>query len=254
MRVTHWLAGMAIGVLVGVTGVLRAAPAGTRPAAVDVDYVPPVGEAPARRLAGGSRNCGWLKTHLVLLAPSGHVGRTVSERPVLYWYLSEATSKPIEIALTPFDPAAPSKKSAPVVDVVLKGPHAAGIHRFDVAALKDAPAAKLEAGRQYDWVIEVIAQEANASANPVAATRLECVAVPEGLAEKLTKATPLQRAAALAKAGLWYDAVAALTGAIDAQETDPASAATLRAARQHLLKGQGIVEADDGGMQDVAGK
>ena len=64
-------------------------------------YNPPKRRAPAGRVGGGTRG-GRDVFVLSVLAPD-HSGFTTNEQPTLYWYISNATTLPIELTL--MDPA-----------------------------------------------------------------------------------------------------------------------------------------------------
>src|SRR5262245_24307949 len=62
-------------------------------------YKPPLRGAPSGRVGGGTRS-GAARDMFVLsaLVPED-TGLTVSEQPVLYWFISTATTLPVEIAI-----------------------------------------------------------------------------------------------------------------------------------------------------------
>src|SRR5688572_19448877 len=65
------------------------------------EFVPPAGAKPAKRMGGTANRCSEdPKLYVSVLAPADTVGFTAREQPVLYWYLSKATSDPVEIAIT----------------------------------------------------------------------------------------------------------------------------------------------------------
>lgn len=231
---------------------LWAAPRAAQGADDDIDYVPPASGAPGHRLGGASRTESKGLPDVCVLAPKDTVGQTTREQPVLYWYLSGPFKGTIEIAITPMDPANPSHKQASIVDAVLKGPHEAGLHRFDLVKPGDEPPVKLKEGQQYEWAVVVLGQDRNGSVNPTATCRLQRVAEPEALHAKLKDGSGAQKASAYAKAGIWFDAIAALNDLIDAKTGDAEAANKLRATRRKMLAAQGLNEDEQGKIVDVA--
>ncbi|MBK7949098.1 MAG: DUF928 domain-containing protein [Deltaproteobacteria bacterium] len=125
------------------------------------------------------------------LAPR-HAGRTVSPAPSLWWYLSEATDRPIRFQLVD------QRSIDPVAERVLAGPTAAGFHSIDLAQL----GAGLEPGQLYEWSIMIEVDPERPVSNPRsygAIVRLEKDPVPASVPEA-------ERAHAQARAGIWYDA------------------------------------------------
>src|SRR4029453_11147001 len=61
-------------------------------------YKPPQRGAPTRRVGGGPRRPGDQLPTIAVLAPD-HPGLTIHEQPSLYWFLSEATTYPVEVTL-----------------------------------------------------------------------------------------------------------------------------------------------------------
>jgi hypothetical protein len=215
----------------------------------DLDYVPAVKDAPARRIASGSRPCLFSSIRVWLLCPADHVGLTTRESPVIYWYLNEPTRLPVDIAVTPKS----ERASEPVLEITLKGPHQAGLRKLDLgAAAEGGKPVKLESGRQYEVAIEVVERHAAGSANPVAFCRVERVPMSEPLTNALKASDESAAPAAFAKNGVWFDAIAALNDRIEAAKADPKTAQALRAARRKLLMAQGIIE-DQAGKISEAG-
>lgn len=152
-------------------------------------YVPPRRGAPKTRVGGGTRS-GGEQVHLALLAPE-HTGLTRSPSPTLYWWLSADHPGPVEVVVTAENGVTPVLRLRP------PAPVAAGIHAVDLTAA----GLTLEAGVPYRWSVAIIRDENARSRDVVATATLEYLPP-----ERAVSAD----AGALAAAGLWYDAMAAL--------------------------------------------
>jgi hypothetical protein len=181
------------------------APVGT-PAQVgqrgEIFYVPPAKGAPGRRVPGASRGSNFAAASAVtieLLAPDGHAGETVSPAPILYYFVSGPIHLPVQFTIS-----APHR-AAPVLENDIPPPRAPGIYALPLTDFRS----RLEEGTVYTWSISVIADPRERSNDIVASASLLRVA-PDPALESAIRAAPAQRRAALlAHAGLWYDAVAA---------------------------------------------
>jgi hypothetical protein len=183
----------------------------------DDDFIPPSSSLPAQRTGGASRSGADVK--LSVLAPADSVGRTAREHPVIYWYISADTDKPIEISVN--DMA--SKET--VADTELKGPTKAGVHKFDLAqATLDGQKVKLKAGSSYEVIVTVINDDKAGSKDPTATCRIQRLDPKNADApnDAAKESDPAKRAAAYGKAGLWFDYLDALNEAIEKKPNDDA--------------------------------
>jgi hypothetical protein len=156
-------------------------------------YKPPFRGAPGGRVGGASRSASAPRMALPaieLLAPPDHTGVTARADPVLYFSISRAAQWPVQFTISaPMQPA-------PVVDVSIPSPGAAGLYAVSTGKYR----VRLQPGTVYTWSVSVVLDPRAWSRNIVAsATILYDPAI----------ATSAPGAAALAGAGLWYDAVAA---------------------------------------------
>jgi hypothetical protein len=220
-------------------------PAESVPADFDLDYEPVVKDAPASRGWGASRS-GQAKQppRLYLLAPADFIGTTTREQPTLYWYISEPTQRTIEISLTPVDdPRSRGRALAdPVLSRTISGVKDAGVQKLDLSG-ENGP--KLKKGVRYKWVVELVTSETDGARNPFA----ECMLtrVEEPAAVRGGDSSGARAAAAYAKAGVWYDALATLNDAIaDSPDSKP-----LRDARRKLLQSHKLVEDDSGNIREA---
>lgn len=201
--------------------VLTLAPAAPAFPQAVVQYRPPAGDLAPRRVGGNARSVPASLPSVAVLAPD-HLAFTVSERPTLFWYLSAPTQARIEIVVV--DPRWPG----PLVEAVVAGERA-GVQAFDLAR----HGVRLEPGVAYEWSVAVVADTAQRSRDVVAGGVVQRVEPSAELRGRLADTDAQRRAGALAAAGIWYDALAALSG-------DPG----LRATRAGLL--------DQAGLADVA--
>lgn len=85
-------------------------------------------------------------TGIAALVPAAGLGRTTKVQPLLLWHLEEATHCRVDFVLN--DP----RRTTPLVDRVLEGPHAAGFHGVSLQEL----GVSLERGVVYTWFVQVV--------------------------------------------------------------------------------------------------
>lgn len=170
-------------------------------------YVPPRRGAPTTRVGGGTRSGSQGTPSVEVLAPP-HTGLTGKAAPTLYWWLSNDYQGPLELVVTPRDETEPLMKRR--MDDTFR----AGLHALDLAA-NDVI---LEPGKVYQWSVALVRDDERRSHDVVAIATIE-----------RTQASASQEPGDLAAAGLWYDAVEALSRAAE-------SDAAWRDARADLLE------------------
>jgi hypothetical protein len=212
-------------------------PAPTAPAPVlprKPAYKPPKVDAPAVRVAGGSRGGNFDGVVLQALVPD-HAARTISAAPALYWFQSKPAKARFEISIT-----VPGQAKS-VLQRTGDGQRTAGIHRIDLASEKDAngKAIELKPGVEYRWTVALVPDNESRSKDIIAGGVVQRVEATKELQEKLETATPAERACILAENGLWYDAFALLSQLSGANAKD----GDLRNARADLLAAIGLKEA-----------
>ena len=185
-----------------------------------VIYTPPRRGAPVRRVGGGTRTTGATRTVVSVLAPET-VGLTIRAQPTLYWYLSEDVDNRVVLTLVDEDAI------DPVLETMLAPPARPGIQALDLESL----GVRLEPGRSYEWEVALLDDSGDRYRDVYARGAIERVAASAELRARLESGSALDRAEALAEAGIWYDAVDELSRAIDAS----ADAGTMRAERRSLL-------------------
>ncbi|HKC96129.1 MAG TPA: DUF928 domain-containing protein [Nitrospira sp.] len=191
-------------------------------------YKPPVRGAPGGRVGGGTRTDG--QTYRIsVLAPS-HTGQTIHEQPVLFWYLSKAMSTPIEFTLVEPGVAQPS------VETVLQPPFQPGIHSVRLADF----GVRLVPGKAYRWFVAFVVNSERRSKDILAGGTIERIEPSSTLMSKLAEASKTEMPYVYAEAGLWYDAILAVSDLIEAAPSESG----FRKERAALL--------DQVGLSDIA--
>jgi hypothetical protein len=176
--------------------------------------------APRGRVGSGVRGGGGEGSPLLPLAPD-HVGFTIEEQPSFYWFLSHDTSSALEFTLRD------DRAVKPVVEIRLQSPAQAGVHR---TSLKDL-GIKLAVGVQYKWYVTLLQGQEASSKDIVAGGTIERLDLIEALPHLEVPKTE-DKVHRFAAAGIWYDAIRAISEQIEASPND----AGLRCKRAHLLK------------------
>ena len=166
---------------------------------VDIDNVeysaPQVGK-PQATVGAGSRCPTTVAPSIFLLAPH-QTGASIHAQPNLYWYMDGDTEADIDFVIVPQD-MEPSAK--PLLKKIYEGHQSAGVHTVSLAQ-EDV---KLQEDQQYKVTVMLHASPDNDhSKNPYSIAYLAIVARPASLREN-------PDGPALARAGLWYDAIDAL--------------------------------------------
>lgn len=158
-------------------------------------YVPPHRGAPSpnRRFGGGTRGGAAAPPAAIqALAPTDHTALTLQEQPILYWFSSSEIKAPVELALTD------ENGSTPEFEANLAPPLRAGIHPIRLADY----GVRLSLGKRYRWSVALVFDPDRRSKDILTYGWIQRV-------EKGAHATDF------AKAGLWYDAVMAISEQID---------------------------------------
>jgi hypothetical protein len=192
-------------------------------------YKPPTGAGNIpTRVSGGARGENGIDAALLALVPD-HLALTTHAQPSLFWFQSKPAKAKFE--LTVVEP----KKPTPLVSLTSPGADKPGVHRIKLARYK----VELQPDVVYEWSVAIVPDAENRSKDVIAKGVIKRVNVSEDLAKKLENANDLERAAAYAQAGIWYDALDAISNAIEAHPDD----VSLREQRASLLKQVGLSEA-----------
>jgi hypothetical protein len=193
-------------------------------AAVDMPvYRPPQRGAPGGRVGGSSRGIGPEdKLPLLSVLAPDHTGLTVQEQPSLFWHLSKSTPYPIEVTVID------DHTIRPLLERRISGPIQPGVQRLRLAD----DGVRLSLGVPYRWFVALVVDPDNRSRDILAGGAIERIAPPEALRAKLARAGNAQAPSIYAEAGLWYDALSAISDLIDAAPHDR----RLRSQRASLLE------------------
>lgn len=196
-------------------------------------FNPPKNSRPrsGSRTTTGTRQFTCLGTQesaFAMLGPYAVVGQTVSSRPEFTWHLPAVEGNfPVTFKLL-----APNEDGVPALAYTTAVPYTPGITSFQLP--DEAPA--LVAGKEYRWQVVVECDPSSPARSVVQELSLERVAISAALAERLAEATtPVKQAIAYAAAGLWYDAIAAVS-----QASTPAESGL----RAELLRDLAITESE----------
>lgn len=162
---------------------------------------------------------------LVAMAPD-HVALTLQQSPVLYFYMSHATSDPVRFTL------ADARQISPVAEVLLPSPTRAD---WWPIRLKDYNI-RLDPDVTYRWYVAITTVPGHVSKDIVAGGAIECC---PGDLDWLDGPMRCDKEAVYfyAKSGIWYDATACLMELIEANPQD----GSLRRLRDELLREVGII-------------
>jgi hypothetical protein len=171
------------------------------PQAETAVYKPPVRGVPGGRVGGATR--GTVKPAMPLptadiIAPDGHSGLTTNAAPTLYFYVSRRVTYPTRLTIS-----APGQP-APIIETNIPSPQAAGIYAIRLGDYQ----VRLNPGVVYTCSLSIILNPRAPSRDIVASASVLRI-LPDPNLDAALRAAPLGgRAAVLADAGLWYDAVA----------------------------------------------
>jgi hypothetical protein len=174
-------------------------------------------------VGGGSRGAG--APSLTALVPEGRA-LTSLEQPSLSWYLSSPTAAPIEVTVTD------DRAVKPLLEVRLPPPAQPGVQRIRLAD----HGVRLEPGIQYKWFVTVVVDPARRSRDVLAGGTIERVEPSPELTARIAQARPETLPMIYAEAGLWYDALGAITDLLERAPDDR----TIREGRAQLLQQAGL--------------
>lgn len=175
-------------------------------------YVPPNRRPPKSTKASGSRGCAQSSPSqpviLTLLVPNDHDGLTTSSHPTFFWHVSA----PIPMAFALTEPGVVQ----PLLEKQIQ-PQETGIIQLKMP--QDLP--ELVPGREYRWSVTLICNPARPSANPLIQSWIKRSPTTPALTQQIAVATSEREHALIyAQAGLWYDALEAISTAHNANPND----------------------------------
>jgi len=191
-------------------------------------YTPPKRGAPGGRIGGGSRGTQRDAFSLAVLAPD-HTGLTTDPQPTLYWFISsELATTSVELTIMDVDGI------QPLLETRLPPPVKTGVHSLRLGDHR----VRLKPGEPYRWFVALVVDPDRRSKDILAGGFVELVEPPAGLPAQIAKADKKELPQLYAAAGLWYDAVAAISQLIDAAPND----SDLKQQRAALLEQAGLTE------------
>lgn len=210
----------------------KAAKSGTPPPEAETEvpvYKPPKptrGSFPRDLTGAATRGRGNGNAPLVLALAPDHLGLTVNEQPTLYWFLESDSA--IRVDFTLID----EESVNPLLEITMAGPLRGGIHAVRLAdhGLSLAP------GRWYEWSVAVVGGGRDPSEDRVSRGFITRTEMPADVAKQIEARGAEQAVNVLAEAGLWYDAITALSVGIETHEEK----LPLRRARAALLDQVGL--------------
>ncbi len=193
-------------------------------------FVPPLRGRPAGRVGGGSRGIREERVPVLAVLVPDHVARTLSEEPSLFWYIDIVPQAGTHLSFAIID----EESIEPIKELTLEVKQP-GVQRISLGE----HGVKLEPGIEYEWSVALVLDPEQRSSDIIASGWISRVKdAPEGLASVQDGAQG--KVSAYAQAGLWYDALGAISDQIDQNPDD----ASLRGIRASMLK--------QVGFQDVA--
>ncbi len=194
-------------------------------------YLAPIKKNPRNSQGSGSRGCDQALLSqadaVKLVIPStDYVAQTTSSRPNFYYYVSEAIPVPMEFSLVKPGQAEP---------ILVKTVEAKQAGMIKVTMPETA--SELKTGETYKWSVSLVCNSKRPSANPLFYSWVERVAPTPELNAKLAKADVYTQAKIYGQAGLWYDSLAAIEQASDANPQDQVIQADFKA----LVQEAGVV-------------
>jgi hypothetical protein len=190
-------------------------------------YKPPLRGAPGGRVGGGTRGAPGRDIFVLSVLAPDHTGLTTKEQPSLFWFISSDTSLPVELTIT--DPDA----AEPMLETRITPPVARGVHRVRLSEHN----VRLAVGVTYQWAVTVIPDDASRRSRDILASgTIERVEPTGDMAPKLAAAGSTDLASLYAEAGIWYDALEAVSDLVERSPGDP----TPRNYRASLLTQAGL--------------
>jgi hypothetical protein len=192
---------------------------------------------PKSRIEGTTRGIESNELLVLPLVPD-HVGLTIAGQPVLYWYLSKATTSPIIFVLV-------DTRSVEVVhDVTLSPQPQSGVQLVRLTDLGIV----LEPNVQYRWYITVVTDGQSPSRDIVSGGMIERIRPESILFSVPAPDGTIAAVRVYAENGLWYDALASISDLISSAPNDR----LLRRQRAALLQQVGLQEAAEWDLRQVA--
>lgn len=187
-------------------------------------YKPPLRGAPASRVGGGTRGTGEANFVLNVLAPD-HTGYTTQAQPTLYWYASGPSIAKVEVTVI----AEVAERPVLSQDLNLTS---GGVQSFDLSK----HGVTLKPDIEYEWFVSAVPDPTQRSKDVTSGGTIKRVSPDPAVQARVAAAGERQVPMVYAEAGLWYDAIDALSRLIERHPGD----AELHAERALLLDQVGL--------------
>ncbi len=196
-------------------------------------FAPPDLGAPKITVAAGTRGGPAPDAVRISALVPKHAALTLEEQPALYWYLSHEIASGAELLVTR------EQTNTPVLAASIGGPLRPGVQQI---RLSDH-GLSLEPEMAYRWRVTLVPNPRRAWEKIVTGGEIERIDPTPALQSELAAADSAQACFILAEAGIWYDALAAVSRRIEAAPDDEAA----RWQRAALLEQVGlpVVAAED---------
>jgi len=159
--------------------------------------------SPRRREGAATRgNCDFTKVELVALLPPTEPVLTAAKYPTFFVALSQTSAKKAEFLLLS------DNKERVVYETTVSLPSQPGIISFSLPT--DGTLPPLEVGKNYYWQFLLVCDSEDRGKDVIAEGQIQRVKLSSTVDSELKKASPRDRAAIYAEAGIWYDAIASL--------------------------------------------
>ncbi|MEG4911819.1 DUF928 domain-containing protein [Microcoleus sp. B7-D4] len=163
---------------------------------------------------------------IIALIPPSNRGLTVAESPILFAYISQASTR-LEFILQTQD------TNQTLIYETTFTVEKAGIVGVSIPATRDKKKS-IEVGKEYQWVFSVVCDPEDRSTDYYVHGLVQRIEPVPSLTSELANPDPMARAIAYAKNEIWYDTVATLA---DMRRKAPDDA-MLTAEWRHLLQSQ----------------
>jgi Domain of Unknown Function (DUF928) len=197
----------------------------------EVMHVTPSGiGAPSNRAQAATRNQNCLDgKKLVALIPENQLGLTSMSRPTLLFYIPPTTAPNLKFSLE-------DKSGKAFYTKTLKTLAKTGLVQFKFSEFKDS--ASLTPGKTYQWTFTLLCDPKDPSANVAVSGDIQRIELDPILTSALKTVKLGDRAALYSINGVWYDTIATLAEALQADPSNP----QLTKDWQELLKSSGLLE------------
>lgn len=159
-------------------------------------YTPPSLARQMNVTASGARGCPGKAVDIKALAPKDHVGQTISSNPTILFYVASVPSEKAYFSLVD------NNSPEPLYERELT------VRQPGVLQVSIPKTVNLKQDRDYIWNLEVVCDRERPSQNWYSRGVFKKVAPPKQLSQQLKNTDNYQKVKSLAKAGIWYDALA----------------------------------------------